>query len=331
MYRMIPLEKAFRSYWLELTGRDLTLQDASDESLPLFLRHRYLIRTTSLFGTRYHLAIENDPADPCSPGEYADHLRVLTETIHAPVALILAGIPSYARNRMVRLGIPFIVPGSQIFLPPLLVDLRERQPVAIKRSRGKMLTPAAQCLVLFHLQRESLSKKPLQEIAKLIGYSPIMVTMVKRELESAGICEALKQGRSVTLSFLHDRRELWDRVEPLLSSPCRRNWVKWVKPDPVALLAGMSALSHLTMISDDPLPTYALGRKIFRAHNEQGDFHVCHERDEANACLESWSYDPRILSRGAIVDTLSLYLSLRGSADERVQQQLENLIREFPW
>jgi DNA-binding MarR family transcriptional regulator len=232
---------------------------------------------------------------------------------------------------MVRLGIPFIVPGSQVFLPPLLVDLRERQPVAIKRSRGKMLTPAAQCLVLFHLQRESLSKKPLQEIAKLIGYSPIMVTMVKRELESAGICEALKQGRSVTLSFLHDRRELWDRVEPLLSSPCRRNWVKWAKPDPTALLAGMSALSHLTMISDDPLPTYALGRKIFRAHNEQGDFHVCHERDEANACLESWSYDPRILFRSAIVDTLSLYLSLRGSADERVQQQLETLIREFPW
>jgi hypothetical protein len=328
---MIPLEKALRAYWLELTARDLTLQKASDASLPLFLRHRYQIRTTSLFGTRYHLAIENDPADPCSPGEYGDHLRVLKETLHAPVALVLVGIPSYARNRMVRLEIPFIVPGSQVFLPPLLVDLRERQPVAIKHSRGKMLTPAAQCLVLYHLQRESLTKKPLQEIAKLIGYSPIMVTMVKRELESAGICEALKQGRSVTLSFLHDRRELWDRVEPLLSSPCRRNWVKWAKPDPAALLAGMSALSHLTMISDDPLPTYALGRKIFRAHNEQGDFHVCHERDEANACLESWSYDPRILFRSEIVDTLSLYLSLRGSADERVQQQLETLIREFPW
>jgi len=331
MYRMIPLENALRAYWLELTGHDLTLREASDESLPLFLRHRYLIRKTSLFGALYHLAIENAPADPCSPGEYVDHLRVLTETLQAPVALVLAGIPSYARNRMVRLEIPFIVPGSQVFLPPLLVDLRERQPLTLKRTDRKKLTPAAQCLVLFHLQRESLSKKPLQEIAKLIGYSPIMVTMVKRELESVGICEALKQGRSVTLSFLHERRELWDRVKPLLSSPCRRNWVKWAKPDPEALSAGISALSHLTMISDDPLPTYALGRKIFRAHHEEGDFHVCHERDEANACLESWSYDPRILSHGETVDTLSLYLSLRGSADERVQQQLETLIREFPW
>jgi hypothetical protein len=328
---MIPLEKALRAYWLELTGRDLTLQEASDESLPLFLRHRYLIRKTSLFRTRYHLAIENAPADPCSPREYADHLRVLTETLQAPVALVLAGIPSYTRNRMVRLEIPFIVPGSQVFLPTVLVDLRERQPLTLKRTDRRKLTPAAQCLVLFHLQRESLSNKPLQEIAKLIGYSPIMVTMVKRELESAGICEALKQGRSVTLSFLHERRELWDRVEPLLSSPCRRNWVNWAKPDPEALSAGMSALSHLTMISDDPLPTYALGRKIFRAHNEQGDFQVCPERDEANACLESWSYDPRILSRGETVDTLSLHLSLRGSADERVQQQLETFIREFPW
>jgi hypothetical protein len=194
-----------------------------------------------------------------------------------------------------------------------------------------MLTPAAQCLVLYHLQRDSLAQKPLQEIAKLIGYSPIMVTMVKRELESAGICEPMKEGRMITLRFLHERKELWDHVEPLLSSPCKRNWVKWPMPDPAALVAGMSALSHLTMIGDDPLPTFALGRKFYRTHKEQGVFQGCHGSDEANACLESWSYDPRILSCGKSVDTLSLYLSLRESQDERIQQQLETLIQEFPW
>jgi len=38
-----------------------------------------------------------------------------------------------------------------------------------------------------------------------------------------------------------------------------------------------------------------------------------------------------LLSDNPIVDSLSLYLSLRNSADERIQQQLEQLIKEVKW
>ena len=214
-----PLEKGLLVYWRTLTGNELHLQEAAADFLPLFLRSRYLIRTANLFGPRYHLAIENVSEEPCAPGEYADHLRMLGEILGGKVALVVSAIPSYARNRMVRMGIPFIVPGSQTFLPPMLVDLRERQPLMLKRSCEKKLTYAAQSLVLYHLQREPLSGKPLQEIAGLIDYSPIMMTTVKRELESSGICESIKEGRSITLRFFHDWKELWQQAEPLLSSP----------------------------------------------------------------------------------------------------------------
>ncbi len=329
---MVPIEKELISYWRALIESDLILQEARTERLPLFLRRRYLFRASKLFGTNYHLAIENAPQDPCSPAEYADHLRVLQEAVGGPVALVLPSIPSYARGRMLRMGIPFIVPGSQVFLPPQIVDLRERQPVLLRRTRTKKLTPAAQCLVLYHLQREPLTGKPLQEIAHLIGYSPIMVTMVKGQLEAAGICTSVKEGRTITLRFVHDRKELWEQVAPLLSAPDRiRHWVTWPHPGPTALLSGMTALSRLTMIGDDPLPTYALWGRTFRASMEKGEFHGCRGSDEANACVESWSYDPRTLASGETVDILSLYLSLRDSPDERVRQQLETLIQEFPW
>ena len=326
------LQKDLCDYWRTLTDRDLDPQVASSEFLPLFLRHRYLIRTANLFGKKYHLAIENSPEDACSPGEYGDHLRVLGEMFGEPVALVVAAIPSYARNRMVRMGIPFIVPGSQAFLPPVLIDLRERQPIASKRSTGRKLTPAAQCLVLYHLQRNPLTGIPLQEIANKIGYSPIMLTMVKGELEAAGICESLKEGRTITLRFLHGGKELWQQAEPLLSPPYRkRRWVQWVNPEPQALLAGMTALSRLTMIGDDRVPTYALWQRTFRSLWKEGVFRDCRGSEEADASIESWNYDPLVLSKGGTVDTLSLYLSLRDSPDERVQQQLETLIREFPW
>jgi hypothetical protein len=40
---------------------------------------------------------------------------------------------------------------------------------------------------------------------------------------------------------------------------------------------------------------------------------------------------PDLLSDGPMVDPLSLYLSLRSSTDERVQQQLGDLIEEVKW
>lgn len=47
--------------------------------------------------------------------------------------------------------------------------------------------------------------------------------------------------------------------------------------------------------------------------------------------IEIWSYSPDLLSESPVVDPLSLYLSLRNSEDERVQQQLETLIAGIKW
>jgi hypothetical protein len=93
----------------------------------------------------------------------------------------------------------------------------------------------------------------------------------------------------------------------------------------------MSALSRRTMIADDRLPTYALPLAIFQDFLEKGACVGSRDAENATARIEIWSYDPHLLSKDPIVDPLSLYLSLRNSADERVQQQLEQLIAEVKW
>ncbi len=110
-------------------------------------------------------------------------------------------LESYARNRLVRKNIAFIVPGSQMFLPTALIDLRERQP-SLRPVKSDRLTPAAQCLVLYHLQRSTLSGTALQDVARKIGYTPVMLTRVRSELENAGMCESVRQGRTTRLRFL---------------------------------------------------------------------------------------------------------------------------------
>jgi hypothetical protein len=136
----------------------------------------------------------------------------------------------------------------------------------------------------------------------------------------------------MVLVFKGHGRLLWDRVEPQLTSPVKKTrWVQWKKPGYPALLAGLSALSQRTMIADDRLPTYALPLPVFQDFLEKGVCAGRRDAETATAKMEVWSYNPHLLGDGRMVDPLSLYLSLRYSADERVQQQLKQLLLGVKW
>jgi hypothetical protein len=47
--------------------------------------------------------------------------------------------------------------------------------------------------------------------------------------------------------------------------------------------------------------------------------------------VEVWSYPPKATADGPVVDRLSLYLSLRGTADERVEVALNQLLEDMKW
>jgi len=85
------------------------------------------------------------------------------------------------------------------------------------------------------------------------------------------------------------------------------------------------------MIADDRLPTYALPVAAFQDFLEKGVCVGSRDAENATAKIEVWSCNPRLLADGHTVDPLSLYLSLRNSPDERVQQQLEQLVEQVRW
>lgn len=318
-------------YLETLSGERHQLSPEKAVGLPLFLRERFDFQSIHLFGKGFVLAFEKKNWDAESPGEYENMVGLMQPKFTDTVALVLSQLPSYARNRMVRLGIPFIVPGSQTFLPTALIDLRERFPQP-KLEKGKKLTPAAQCLVLYHLQHQPLENLALREIAEKIGYSPIMLTKVKNELVATGACLAVRKGRSIMLEFTAKGRELWETFLPILSSPVKKTfWVRWDKPCYPALTAGLTALSEKTIMGDDRTPTYALLSTTFQANLESGLYHGCNSPEDANLRLESWSYNPLLFGDTKTVDPLSLFLSLRDFPDERVQEQLETLIDQILW
>ncbi len=320
-----------KSYLETISGVSPNLQTLEVAHLPLFVRNRFSFYSAELFGRPWCFAQEDESWDTGSPGEYEKQAEILRPLLKAPVVFVLPALPSNTRNRMVQKGVPFIVPGTQAFLPGSLVDLRERFPKLGGKGRSS-LSPTAQLTVLYHLEREPLSGQPLNSIAKKLHCSAMMLSKVKDELEEASICEVQRIGRSMTLRFPETNRSLWDLTQPRLTSPVKKTrWVQWKTPGYPALLAGISALSRRTMLASDRLPTYALGPKMLESWLERGTLIGCHDEEHATARIEVWSYEPKLLGDNESVDPLSLYLSLRYSADERVQQQLERLMEEVKW
>jgi hypothetical protein len=322
------------AYLETVTGEPVRLAPVSaslSAGLPLFLRRRYRLQQAHLFGRSLLLAEETE-VEPASPKEYAAHLGALEARSGMPVVLVPRPLPSYLRNRLVHARIPFIVPGSQMFLPTLFVDLRERTP-RVTPAPGGALSAPAQALVCYHLDKARLDAKPLRVIAGLLGYSPMMISKAKDELTAAGLCESRSTGRVVELVFPMDRRALWSLALPRLSTPVRGT--RWVRTRGIARsqfpIAGTTALAHQTSLADDAIPTLAAHGPSVKAALQERQVVEVPTAEEADARMEAWRYDPALLAHSGVVDPLSLYLSLRDSPDERVQQALATLLDDLPW
>ena len=319
-------------YMEEVTGQKPDCQPVDPGKLPLFLRERFALCEAGILGRRWSLALEKGGRKPGTPADYERQTGLLRQHLSAPPVLVVSSLPANTRNRLVRRGVPFIVPGNQMFLPMVCVDLREHFFRPPGPARGR-LTPTAQRAVLYHLQRGSLGGIPLCDVAEKIGCSRMMASNVKNELVGAGLCTGMRAGRSMVLHFPTDRRALWDLAKNRLGSPVRQvHWVRWGAPGgPGALLAGLSALARATPLADDRLPTHAVGPGVLESWLEKGMAVRCPDDEEADARLEVWSYDPDRLGGAGAVDPLSLHTSLWHDPDERVRQALEILMETVAW
>ena len=213
----------------------------------------------------------------------------------------------------------------------MMVDFHERFPRTASQP-GSRLAAAAQVVLLRHLLGRHVEGVSLRELASELGYSAMTLSTVRIELESLGLCKSIQQGRSTHMEFPAPMRELWESAKAHLRSPVKtRHWVRFIRKDERNLYAGLTALAASSMISDDELPTYAMKNPDYRAQLESGDIVRCSGAEDAQARVECWAYDPRLLSNGSAVDPLSLYLSLRNTHDERIEKALTSLLEGLPW
>ncbi|MCX7044995.1 MAG: hypothetical protein NTX50_05850 [Candidatus Sumerlaeota bacterium] len=315
-----------------ITGVDTMVRSLPAKDLaplPVYLTRSYDFREIQLFGQDILLAIRRAAGAP-ELSQLTRDREALTMALGREIAFVLPSLMSYERRRLVEKRVAFIVPGRQVFLPMMLVDLRERfRPAAPEGDYS--IGWVAQAILLRHLQIGDVSGRPLSDVASLLGYSAMAVTQAAEQLEAAELVRKTAKGRAKIMEFGAAPGEIWKRALPRLRSPIKRRYLvaQLDTKQPHPLQAGVTALAQSAGIAADSKPVWAMSEKQIRKLLAQGDMSLCPLEEDMIGVMEGWAYNPSIIAKGPAVDALSLYLTLKDDPDERVQQALERLME--PW
>lgn len=310
-------------YVAETLHEPLQLQPWVGESaLPAFLRGRYTFHQGRLLDSDVLFLFSRGEQ---TPGERAKHLAAVQTFWLGPIALVFDRVSAKARQRLVRAGIPFVVPGNQMYLPMLALDLRDRfKPSAPERTRR--LSPSAQAVFLRSLSGDSDEVSTPTRLAPLLGYTAMTMGRALDQLEAADLVDVDGNRRERRFRLAGEPRDLWEKAQTVLVSPVKRRlWVADDSQEPAGrgLVSGLSALAMYSSLAEPSCPVYALPT------GRLDENPVC--ADEADREVEIWSYSPALFSDGPAVDRLSLYLSLRDDEDERVRSALDEMMRSVTW
>jgi len=321
---------------------------------PYFLKERYLFYTTNLLDKKIILMIQKENAieegQQQTPATINKHIILIQEKWKLEVIYITKVIESYNRKRLIQNKIPFIIPGNQMYLPTLGIDLREYFKESKRQQQQEKFSPSTQLFLLYiiHNNRKKIIYTP-KEAAKITGYTQMTMGRVFNELENTDIGKHSKECKERKLLFNNnnklENKKLWNKILPYLQSPIKKQPFKIIGNTNALLnynasFSGLSALSSYSMIAEPLNHTLSFTQMEWkRIKQESGETLKEIKFAEPEAIkVEIWSYDPKLLIKKKDinrhpnpVDKLSLYLTLKDNNDERIQGELEKMMENFEW
>lgn len=271
-----------------------------------------------------------EPRRETAPPRALDATRnSVGQALDKSVVFLLEECPAYLRQRLIDKGIYFVVSDKFAFMPTLLINERTR-----KLKKAKRLTPAAQYLLLYHLQVDSLEGKTAKDLADRMPYSYATVALAITCLADLELCEKVSDGRkSNVLHFTQKGKSIWEKAQSYFINPVeQRVYCDELLSEAHYATCGINALSHYTRLNPDPERMIAVsGRQM----NELKAAHALVRENEydGEVLIEVWKYPPVSPDgwQAQYVDRLSLVLTLCDDEDPRVEGEMEYLMDNVEW
>ena len=296
--------------------------DAS--GLPLYLRGLYSLERWTAFGVPFAVA---SPVESPTVKTMAKHRDALEAALGTPVSFALEGATGYRVGRMLEAGLPFIAPDNQVYLRIALSSGRSHARDRRQTDVGTF-SPQAQRLALMVFYGD-LDGASVTQAADLLGAAKMTASRAFDELAAADPSIVGIEGQRRVLRPGRDKMAMWHRLEPRMSSPVAREHRLGRVPDMDLPLGGISALCGLSMLQDDPWPTFAATKAQERTLELAADARDTGlDEPEDPACVvQVLRYEP-LPAPGCAVDPLSAILSLPADErdDPRIAGEIENVL-----
>lgn len=297
-------------------------------SQPVFIGRAYDFYEAEILGRNCLLMAPKDK--PATPADIAKHVKLAERDYSGLVIFAAEAMSAHNRARLIGHGVPFVVPGNQLYVPAFALDLREHFRKRKERANDA-LSPAAQAVLFHHLLRRDEAARTPSAIAKDLNYSAMTIGRAFDDLTAVKLARTVRHGREKYIEFNEKPRVLLDAAKTLLRTPVRAvKYIRITNIYPDLMRAGETALAALTDLSAPRVETLAAPASHWKVIADTFSFEEVGE-DEADYAIETWAYDPAGLSDGPIVDPFSLYAQFWDHPDERIAMAAEKLLETLPW
>ena len=292
-----------------------------EKQLPLFILNDFLIQK-AIINDIECLSLTPKGDLPTLP-VFKKQISIIKEIENVPIFLQLDVISSFRRQNLLENKIPFILKDKIVYLPFMATYLTNTQ---YEDKNVEKISLATQLLFTWILYQNT-NKYYVSDAVKSLGFSNMTLTRAYRQLCATQLFEEHKDGRKIFLTTNLSKVYLFNKMRPYLQSPFyTQGYIlnKEITKDMIP--AGEFAFSQHTHLNPPKLKTYAIEKKHSKNIKLQKE---CYSYDE-QVELQIWKYNPLLFSQNKKnIDDISLILSLLGKEDERLDIEIENLLKKI--
>jgi len=294
-----------------------------NDRLPVFLRELYEFQNITICGSNCVLLLLQ--FKNIEVLKIQKHFTVLKKYTDAHPVLVLPAIRASQRKRLLQNRIPFIVPETQLYLPFIGMDFRERYPVLDEKKKKFTSTTQVVYLYLFYRQLQLWSAT---DIAKKINTSIVTVCRALRQLNQLGLVNKVGAATKVKYQRIN-KRDYYLKAQDFLTTPVAKIFYMNTENLPQSIfIASEEAYARKTMLTYPKIKTYAVGKVAYNGITQKYKY-IDPIMDENMVKIEVWKYEPGLFAINATVDELSLLLSLKDYQDDRMDIEADALLGDL--
>ena len=285
-------------------------------SLPLYISGNYEIDEAVVSNNRF-IVLSPFGDLPTLPA-MKKHIEKVQKIDNVPVAFYLKNLSDFRRKGMLESNIPFMTE-KQVFFPFVGALLMEEK--NNNSCKEKFMFSTQQLFLLYIYSGQN--KMYVANAGKKLQYSAMTISRAVKQLEASELFLVYKDGVNKVIESKYDRRDLFEKAKPLLSSPVRKyGYIEKSMVDENMVLASESALAEKTMLNPSKLKIYAIDEQKMDKNQMENELVDPNKQIR----LELWGYDPKLFSDDNVADSLSVALSLRKIEDERIEEAIDEYI-----